>query len=151
MFVRSFMQIIRLFCNIATTMLCSLCKKWPSTCYLHQAEHFCPCSCQYYYAKSQQICTTNSSSLWCTILVAVKELYIKRQNNHISSYKSTVQLLALHAHCIFEWRWLVQSGCTSPCVCRFAIRKMLNACNYLVAGDLYSGGLTSKVTLWSMY
>ena len=31
---------------------------------------------------------------------------------------------------------------------------MLNACNYLVAfygGDLYSEGLTSKVTLWSMY
>ena len=30
---------------------------------------------------------------------------------------------------------------------------MLNACNYLVAfygGDLYSEGLTSKVTLWSM-
>ena len=31
-------------------------------------------------------------------------VYIKRKNNHISSYKSTAQLLALHAHCIFEWR-----------------------------------------------
>ena len=30
----------------------------------------------------------------------------------------------------------------------------LNACNYLVAfygGDLYSEGITSTVTLWSMY
>ena len=154
MFVWSFMPIIRLFCNIATTILCSLCKKRPSTCLLHQGEHFCPCSFQYYYAKSQQICTTNSSSSWCTILVAVKELYIKRKNNHISSYKSTVQLLALHTHCIFEWRWLLQSGLTSLCVCCFAICNILNACNYLVAfygGDLYSEGPTSKVTLWSIY
>ena len=54
---------IGLFCNIVTTILCSLCKKRPSTCKLHQGEHFCPCSFQYYHAKSQQICTTNSSSL----------------------------------------------------------------------------------------
>ena len=45
-------------------------------------------------------------------------------------------------------------GCTSPRVCCFAICKMLNACNYLLAfygGDLNSEGLTSKVALWSIY
>jgi len=40
------------------------------------------------------------SFLCCTILVTVKKLYTKIKNNYISTYKSTVQLIALSASCI---------------------------------------------------
>ena len=59
MFMWSFMPILRLFCDIAATMLCSLRRYDPAHVSYTKVNIFV----QYYYAKSQRICSISSLSL----------------------------------------------------------------------------------------